>query len=114
MLYVFHICIFDSEVADRKCEHDIPTHFFIDETRQEYDITNLQHNGFIYVKIRKGLYCLKETGIIAFKILVKNLAPHGYHPVKYTPCLWRHTNRIIMFTLAVNNLGTKYTDMKDI
>ena len=34
-------------------------------------------SGYVYVDIRKGMYGLKESGIIAFKRLVRNLHPHG-------------------------------------
>ena len=54
------------------------------------------------------MYGLKEAGIIAFQRLVKKLAPHGYHPCKHTPSLWRHITRNIMFTLAVDDFGIKY------
>ena len=92
----------------------IPTRFFTDEIRQECDITNLQHNGFIHVEIHKCMHGLKEACVIAFKRLVKNLSPRGYHPVKHTPGLWRHTSWKIMLTLAVDDFGIKYVDMKDI
>ena len=75
---------------------------------------NLVHNGFVHVEIRKGVYSLKEAGIIDFNRLVKNLTPHEYHLVKHTPGLWRHRTRNIMFTLTVNNFGIKYSYMKDI
>ena len=61
----------------------------------------------LYIKILKGMYGLKKAGIIAFRILVKNLTPHGYHPVKYTPCLWSHKIRNSMFTLVVDDFGIK-------
>ena len=38
-------------------------------------------NGYMYIELRKVMYGLKEAGILAFKYLVENLAPHGYHPV---------------------------------
>ena len=41
-------------------------------------------SGYVYVEIRKGMYGLKEAGIIAYKRLVRNLQPHGYAPVAHT------------------------------
>ena len=89
----------------------IPLRFFTPEICKEYDITNLPHNGFVYVKIRKDMYRLKESGIITFKIFVYNLEPHGYHPVKHAPGLWRHKDCNIMFTLAVDDFDIKYFHM---
>ena len=40
-----------------------------------YDI-NIANDGYVYLEIRRGMYGLKEAGIIAFTQLVKNLAPH--------------------------------------
>ena len=79
----------------------------------EYDIASIASNGFVYVEIRKGMYGLKEAGIIAFNRLVKNLAPHGYQPCKHTPGLWTHNTRQIMFTLAVDDFGIKYFKKED-
>ena len=54
------------------------------------------------------MYGLKEAGIIAFNRLVTKLAPHGYHPVRFTPGLWRHNSLPTTFTLAVDDFGIKY------
>ena len=54
------------------------------------------------------MHILKEVGIIAFRVLVNNLAPYGYHPVKHTPDLWRHRTRRIMSILAANNFVNGY------
>ena len=42
-------------------------------------------SGYVYVEIRKGMYGLKEAGIIAYKCLVRNLQTHGYAPIAHTP-----------------------------
>ena len=65
----------------------VPVRFFTSETKKEYDITRLAHNGFEHVETQKGTYGLKEAGITVFRRLVKNISPHGYHLVKYTPGL---------------------------
>ena len=91
----------------------IPLKYIPKEIMDEYNIQDIQSNGFVYVEIRKGMYGLKEAGIIAFKRLVEKLAPHGYHPCKHTPGLWTHTTRQIMFTLAVDDFGIKYFKRED-
>ena len=50
-------------------------------------------DGFIYLEIRRGMYGLKEAGIIAYNQLMKKLAPYGYVPVPFTPGLWTHKTR---------------------
>ena len=58
--------------------------YFTQEIRDEDEIINIVDNNYVYIEIRKGMYGLKEAGILAFNYVVKNLAPHGYHPVQYT------------------------------
>ena len=39
--------------------------YFTDEIKEEYSINNIAQNGWVHVEIRKGMYGLKEAGIIA-------------------------------------------------
>jgi hypothetical protein len=68
---------------------------------------HIEAEGFVYLKIRRGMYGLKEAGILAFEQLVTNLAPHGYKPAPFTPGLWRHTTEPTTFTLCVDDFGVK-------
>ena len=44
----------------------------------EYNLLNkVDAQGYVYVKIVKGMYGLKQAGIIAHKELIKHLAPYG-------------------------------------
>lgn len=61
-----------------------------EEVMLEYDLHDNIHNKYVYVEICKGMYGLKEAGLIAFQRLVKNLTPFGYSPMCYTPGLWKH------------------------
>ena len=47
----------------------------------------------MYIEIRKGMYSLKEARNLAFNYLAENIAPHGYHPIEFTPDLWKHKTR---------------------
>ena len=68
-----------------------------------YNLAILVDNqGWIYMCIDKGVYGLKQSGIIANQELVKHMDPFGYHPVQHTPGLWFHDNRNIIFSLVVN------------
>ena len=59
-----------------------------------YNLTALvDDQGWIYMCIKKGMYGLKQTGIIANQDLVKHMAKFEYHPVQHTPGLWFHDNR---------------------
>ena len=57
---------------------------------EQYDLLKSVKNGFVYLKIRKAIYRLPQTGILANKQLREKLGPADYYEVVYTPCLWRH------------------------
>ena len=65
-------------------------------------------NGYVYIKIRKGMNGLKESEILAFNYIVENLAPHGYYSVQYTPGLWKHETRKITFIPSITDFAIKY------
>ena len=83
--------------------------------KQEYTINPIiAHDNYVYVKIKKGMYGLKQAAIIAYKHLVKKLQPHGYYPVPSTSNLWAHTSRPTVFVLCVDDFGIKYFNQKDL
>ncbi len=65
-------------------------------------------DGYVYCKIRQGMYGLPQAGIIAQELLAKRLKEHGYSQSKTTPGLWTHKWQPIMFFLVVDNFGVKY------
>ncbi len=69
-------------------------------------------DGFIYIKIQKGMYGLPQAGILAQELLKKCLNKHGCCRSPLTPGLWRHDFRSITFTLCVDNFGIKYIGRK--
>jgi len=73
----------------------------------------ISDDGYIYLKIHRGMYGLKEAGIIAFNQLVKKLAPSGYEPMPFTPGLWKYLTRKTTFVLCVNNFSVKYFSYQD-
>ena len=67
----------------------------------------------MWIKIRRIIYGIPQSGKIANDYLRKKIAPHGYFEVKHTPGLWTHITRPIQFTLLVDDFGVKYTIQKD-
>ena len=67
----------------------IPLNITPQEIIDSYNITALvEDQRWIYMRIKKCMYGLKQSGIIANQELVKHMAPFGYHPVQHTPGLW--------------------------
>ena len=82
---------------------DIPQEFI-----DEYNLLHHVHNDWVYFEIRKGIYGLPQSGILAQKLLAERLAKKGYYQCECTPGLWRHKWRPIMFTLIVDDFGVEY------
>eukprot|EP00804_Cyclotella_cryptica_P006024 CCRYP_000276-RA/>CCRYP_000276-RA protein AED:0.08 eAED:0.08 QI:0/0/0/0.66/1/1/3/0/1069 len=82
---------------------DIPQAFV-----NEYNLFHHVHNDWVYFEIRKGIYGLPQSGILAQKLLAERLAQKGYYQCECTPGLWRHRWRPIMFTLIVDDFGVEY------
>ena len=68
----------------------MPIKLIPDEIIQEYNLLSLVTDGWVYIKIVKGMYGLPQAGKLTNDLLKKRLAMWGYHPVKITPGLWRH------------------------
>jgi len=85
------------------------------EVLDEYNLTSehFDSKGFVYLKIRKGMYGLKEAAILAYDQLKDNLAKYGYIPFKHTPGMWHYATRQLTFTLAVDDFGIKYFSKQD-
>ena len=65
------------------------------------------------MRINKGLYGLKQAGIIANQELVKYMAPFGYHPVQHKPGLWFHNIKKKLFNLVINDFCVQYFSIED-
>ena len=72
---------------------------FIDE----YNLTPNIFDGYLYLKIVKGMYGLPQAGTLANKLLKTQLAPHRYVECAHTPGLWMHVTKQTMFTLFMED-----------
>jgi hypothetical protein len=81
---------------------------FPEEIVQKYNLNALAVDGWLYIEIRKGMYGLKQAGLLANQLLQTRLAPFRYYPARHTPGLWLHKTRPISFTLVVDDFAVKY------
>ena len=87
----------------------IPLKVIPQEIIYTYDLKSLvDYQVWIYVRIEKGMYGLKQAGIIANQELVKHMAPFRYHPVNRTPGLWVHNSRETLFSLVVDDFCVQF------
>jgi hypothetical protein len=60
---------------------------FPEEIIQKYNLNALAVGGGVYIEIRKGMYGLKQAGLLANQLLQTRLAPFGYYRARHTPGL---------------------------
>ena len=83
---------------------DIP-----EDVIQHYKLRDIaEADGYIYCRVKKGMYGLPQTGIIAQDLLEERLAKYGYSQSQLTPRLWKHESRPTIFTLVVDDFAIKY------
>jgi hypothetical protein len=85
----------------------LPLAIIPDEVIQQYSLTSLAVDGWVYLDIRKGMYGLKQAVLLANQLLQKRLEPYDYYPARHTPGLWLHKSRSIAFTLIVDDFAVK-------
>jgi hypothetical protein len=79
------------------------------EFAQIYKLHDLADvNGFVSIKIQKGMYGLPQAGILVQELLKQCLNKHGYRQSPIKPGLWQQDFCPISFTLCIDNFGIKY------
>ena len=92
----------------------IPIKVLPQDIIDRYSLLDLVDNqGYVYVKINKGMYGLKQAALLAYNKLVNHLAPFGYHPLPFSLGLWTHETRKTTFCLCVDDFGVKYFSLDD-
>jgi hypothetical protein len=86
---------------------DIPGMFI-----NEYKLTGLECDGWIYFKICQGCYSLPQAGILAKEFLRSHLEAKGFYEAASTSGLWCHKWRPIQFCLIKDNFGIKYVGLE--
>jgi hypothetical protein len=65
-------------------------------------------DGWVYIEVRKGMYGLKQAGLLANQLLQKRLEPFGNYSARHTLGLWLHKIRPIAFSPIVDDFTVKY------
>ena len=81
---------------------------------EHYKLQGLVHKGYVYARIKRAWYGLKQSGKIAHDDLVEHLQKYGYERMARTEGLFKHKTRDITFTLVVDDFGIKYTQQADV
>jgi hypothetical protein len=81
---------------------------FPEEIIQKYNLNALAVDGWVYIEILKGMYGLKQAGLLAKQLLQTCLAPFRYYPARHTPGIWLHKRQPVSFTLVLDDFTVKY------
>ena len=92
----------------------IHSKYFFDDIKQKYNIADkIADDGYVYCKIIKGCYGLKQAAMLAHKKLIQHLKPFGYSPDFYAPNIWKHNTKPTKFCLCVDDFGIKTFSKED-
>jgi hypothetical protein len=84
-----------------------------DEIIEKFHLLRFAVDRWVYLEIRKGMYDLKQAGLLANQLLQKRLKPFGYHPAGHIPGLWLHNTKPTAFSLVVDDFAVKYVTLAD-
>ena len=74
-----------------------------------YNLTeNTTRDGYVYVRIKQGMYGMPKVGLIAQQLPEKQLNKKGYHQSGINPGIWKHKWRLIYFWICVDDFDVKY------
>ena len=64
--------------------------YFPEDIIKKYNLKPLIFNDHIYVKIKKGMYGLKQAAVLAFYQLSDLLKAEGYYQIPSSLGMWKH------------------------
>ena len=68
----------------------LPINLIPQEIIDKYDLNSIVEDGWVFVRIVKGMYGLPQAGFLANELLSKRLEKAGYYQCQFTLGLWRH------------------------
>ena len=97
------------------CEYmRIHNKYFVKNLRKKYNINAIVANdGFVYCRIKKGMYGLRQAARLAYDNLKLHLAKYGYFPDPIATNIWKHKERKTKFSLCVDDFGVQYFSQDD-
>ena len=89
--------------------------YFPQDIIKRYHLDKLKtSDDYVYKRIKKGMYELKQAALLAYNNLKESLQPHGYTPIIGTVGMWEHKTRKIKFCLCVDNFRINYFNKEDV
>ncbi len=87
----------------------------LEEIIKQYKLRDIvTPDKYVYCKIKKGMYGIPQSRIIAQQLLKERLGKVRYTQNKIIPGLWKHQTQAITFCLVVDDFSIKYTKKEDV
>ncbi len=92
----------------------IHSKYIFGNIREKYDLKDKKRSDrYVYCKIKKGMYRLKQAARLAYYDLKLHLKIFGYSPDPIATNIWKHSTRRTKFGLYVDDFGVQYFSPKD-
>ena len=82
----------------------VPIKYFPQDICNRYNLLSKVHKGYIYIRIKKGMYGLKQGALLAFETLETLLLDAGYVPILGSTGMWKHSTRPTIFLFMCRRL----------
>ena len=112
-----------ADISNMYLGSDLPEHEYVrfradlipQAIKDHYNLhEKIGRDKYIYARVNKAWYGLKQAGRIAHDDLVKRLAKEGYKKAPLVEGYFTHHTRPISFTLVVDDFLIKYTNEEDL
>ncbi len=88
--------------------------YILSDIWEKYNLTaKINSDGYVYCKIKKGMYGLKQAARLAYDDLKIHLKKYGYSPDPIATNIWTHTTKRTKFCLCVDDFGVQYFNEDD-
>ena len=92
----------------------INSKYFFKDIKDRYNLHDkINADGFVYCRIKKGMYGLKQAARLAYDDLKEHLAKYGYKPDPIATNIWSHDTKQTKFCLCVDDCGVQYFNDAD-
>ena len=92
----------------------VPCKYIESDIKEKFSLDSLIYKEYIYIKIQQGMYCLRQTAILAYQQLHNILLHNNYIQVADSMGMWKRKTRNILFNLCVHDSGVKYYRKEDV
>ena len=82
--------------------------------RTKYKLKEKEYKDYVYTKIKRDMYGLKQAATLTYKQLVDHRKKYDYEPIMGTTYIFKHRTRRTKFCLCVDDSGVKNYDNDDL